>query len=232
MKQVRAFGIITPLATVLCLSVAGCGGTSRGSTGRAQHSVASHTEKFPVSASISGDYDGDDDYGTKLRGDADNDDSRKPKDRDNDSDSNGKSYFDSDDDSVRHFGRPADAVDRNEVARLVMLYFAAANAEDGGNACAMLVPSLAKSLPETLGGAAGPPYAQGNTCARVMSGVFAHYHPQLAAHAASLRVSSVRVDHGKGVAILAFKALAGRQIHVTQEGVLWRINGPLDIELP
>jgi hypothetical protein len=186
----------------------------------------------PASSNITGDYDGDDDYNNQRSSDGDNDDSTKPKDRDNDSDSSGKSYFDSDDSSVRGFGHAASSVDSKTIASLVKRYFAAATTGDGVAACSMFVSSIARSVPEDLGGPAGPLYARGSTCAAVMSKAFEHYHRQIAAHAATLEIADIRVKRGGGVAVLAFKKLPGREIHVAREGGGWKIEALLDRELP
>jgi hypothetical protein len=65
-----------------------------------------------------------------------------------------------------------------------------------------------------------------------MSKVFAHYHRELSAHAAELQIAAVRVEGEKGVAVLAFKTLPGRELHVAREAGVWRVDGLLDLELP
>jgi hypothetical protein len=224
------------LATVaLCLCVASCGGASRGvgPASRSTPGAAANAAGMggPASNSITGDYDGDDDYSNQRSNDGDNDDSTKPKDRDNDSDSAGKSYFDSDDSSVRGFGHAAGFAERKTIASLVKRYFVLANAGDGATACSMIVSSIARSVPEDLGGPAGPLYARGTTCAVVLSKAFEHYHRQIAAHAATLEIADIRVKRGAGVAVLAFKKLPGREIHVAREGGVWKIEAILDAEL-
>jgi len=222
---------VLPGITALCLFLAGCGGASYDAR-QASTSSATSSRAVPPSSSLTGDYDGDDDPGEKLsRNDGDNDDAR-PTDQDNDSDSNGKSYFDSDDDSVRRFGHAASTADRKAVVSLVKRYFAAAAAEDGMTACSLLASAFAKSLPETLGGAGGPPYARGATCAAVTSGIFAHYHRQIAAHAATLEVPGVRVEGAEAMVVLAFRGLPGRSTRVAREHGVWRVDSLLDIELP
>jgi hypothetical protein len=187
----------------------------------------------PPSMSVTGDYDSDDDPGEKhRRDDGDNDDITGPKDRDNDTDSSGKSYFDSDDSSVLRFGHAADPADTKTIASLVKRYFAAATAENGKKACSMLTTDFVKSVPEVQGGGSGPPYARGKSCVEVLSGIFVHYHRQLAAHNPSLKVAAVRLAGREGLVALAFKGLPGRSTRVEREDGTWRIDSLLDIELP
>ena len=220
-----------PATVVLCLCVVACGGASRG-VGSASRSTAEAAAAMQPSNSITGDYDGDDDYSNQGSNDGDNDDSTQPKDRDNDSDSSGKSYFDSDDSSVRGFGHAAGPVEGKRIASLIKRYFAAANAGDGATACSMMVSSIAKSIPEDIGGPAGPLYARGTTCATVVSRAFEHYHRQLAAHTGTLEIADIRVSRSKGVVVLAFEKLPGRQIHVARESGVWKVDALLDAELP
>jgi hypothetical protein len=228
MTRIGLSGAISIVA--LCVWLTACGGVSHRVTSGA--SVTTTAVTVPPSPSVTGDYDGDDEKGKRSHSEGDNDDSTTPKDGDNDSDNSTHSYFDSDDASVRSFGRAASEADGKTIATLVRRYFRAADAADGAKACAMIVPTFAKSVPETLGRPPGPPFARGATCGAVMSKVFAHYRRQLAAHAPALRVSSVRVRGNEGVAVLAFKHLPGRQLHVARAGGVWMIDGLLDIELP
>lgn len=218
--------VFVSAVVVFCLCAAACGARREPSS-----RVPSKPASVPPSPSITGDYDGDDDYASHGS-DGDNDDSSRPKDRDNDFDNPTHSYFDGDDSSVRGFGHAASAVDRRAITALVKRYYALADAEDGAAACPMIVPSLANSVVEALGGPGGPPFAHGKTCAEVMTSVFAHYHRQLAADTVTLRVSGVRVDGRVGVAVLAFRTLPGRQINVARMGAGWRIDILLDTELP
>lgn len=212
----------------LCLCLSACGGSSDRSVSRTNpSSVAVHP-----SESLTGDYDGDDEYDHKGGSDDDNDDSTQPKDKDNDSDNRTGSYFDKDDASVLDFGHAGGHADRRAIASLVKRYFAAADTDDGATACSLIVPSFASAIVEDYGRSGGPLYARGDSCPAVMSKVFRHYHRQLVAHQATLRVAAVRVDGATGVATLAFKALPGRQLRVERAGKGWRVDALLDLELP
>jgi hypothetical protein len=223
---------LTPAAiAALCIGTAGCGDAGQGPRSTNNAAASRAAQSFEPSLSVTGDYDRDDSYADGRYSDGDNDDA-KATDRDNDSDNRTHSYYDDDDSGVRRFGHPAGTGDRRAVEGLVKRYFTAASAEDGAAACSMIVSIFAKSVPEDLGRPPGPVYARGSTCATVMSKIFAHYHRQLAIHAATLRFGGVRVSGGKGVAVLAFKGLPGRQIHVAQEKHVWKMDALLDLELP
>ncbi len=226
----RMLALLT-IAAALCLVVVACGGTTDAT--RSASLVASSASIAP-SPRVTGDYDGDDDYADERHSDGDNDDVTRNLDRDGDSSSDNQthSYFDSDDSVVRSSAHPAGAPDRRSIVDLVTRYFAAATAGDGAMACPMIVPSFAKAVPENLGGPAGPGFARGTTCAGVLSKVFVHYHRQLAAHEATLRVSNVRVDRDGGLAVLAFKNLPPRQVRLLKQGGIWRMDDLLDSELP
>lgn len=228
-----------PMIVSLCLCVSACGGTSKGarsatdgslSTAVPSSTTATNSSAAPTWSNITGDYDPDDH--NKQAGDGDNDDNNKPKDRDGDSDNGSNSYYDGDDNAVRRFGHAASAVDTEAVTTVVKRYFGAAAAEDGATACPMIVSSLAEAVPEDLGRPPGPPYASGKTCAEVLSKVFKYNHRQLAAYAARLEVTGVRLDRNHGVAVLGFRTLPGRLIHVVRESGVWKINTLLDSELP
>jgi len=226
--------LVLQIIAALCLFVTACGGSSASQSNSVAGSrgFTATSSNIGPSQSISGDYDSDDDYNDKLHGDADNDDSTKPKDRDNDSDNTSNSYYDKDDNVVLHYGHATNAQDRRTITALVKRYFAAAARQDGASACSMIASSLANSVAETLGGKAGPAYSRGNTCAAVMSKLFYHYHRQLAAHESQLEVTAVRLDGPKGIAVLGFKTLPGRQLHVARENAVWKIDALLDLELP
>jgi hypothetical protein len=219
----RRFGATWLPTAALCLCVAACG--------RAGHATSASSAILP-SPSITGDYDSDDNYGNGPFNDGDDDDSTQPKDRDNDSDNSTGSYYDGDDSSVRGFGHAADASDRKAIASLVRRYLAAAGAEDGRTACSMVMRSMVRAVPGDFGRPPAPPYARGTTCATVMSMLFAHYHRQLAAHAATLAISAVRVEGGEALVVLAFGTLPGRQVRVIRDGGVWRMEGLFDTELP
>jgi hypothetical protein len=178
-----------------------------------------------------GEYDEDDSPTGTSHGDGDNDDA-KPTDRDNDSDNSSSSYYDSDDTSVRGFGHAANASDRRAITALIASYYAAAAAGDGAKACSLIYSTLAGTLPEDLAGA-GPAYLRGTkTCPRIMSKLFEQNHLQFAAYSTKLEVSGIRLKSGRGLVVLGFKTLPGRQIEVGREHGVWKIFAVVDQELP
>ena len=142
------------------------------------------------------------------------------------------SYYDSDDGSIRTFGRAASAADRQEVAAFVKRYYTAAAAEDGAAACPLLTALLASTVPGRLGQRTGPRYSRGPACATIMSKVFKHFHPQLAAYLPTLEVTGVRLEGDHGLAVLGFRTLPGRQIEVARDRGTWKMGALLDGELP
>jgi hypothetical protein len=182
-----------------------------------------------------GDYDPDDYSGSY--GDGDSDDDGKPKDQDGDTDRIGgnrqdSSYYDGDDGSVRHFGQSAATSDRLAITELVERYYTVAAAQDGATACSMILPSLASSVPKDFGRPPSPSYLRGNTCETVMSKIFKQNIRQVSLYAKSLKVSSVRVDNDRGLAVLTFSKLPARQIHVVRQRSGWKLETLLDTELP
>jgi hypothetical protein len=213
---------------LLCIGASACGSASPASRA-AKATSSSNTSSTGQPAKPDPDKDSD---GAKP----DEDDSGKPPppDKDNDADSNGKTLYDSDDSSIVAYGHAANASDKRAIAALAKLYYAAAAAEQGARACAMLYSPYAESVPETYGrsGPAGS-YARGATCAVVMTGVFKRFHEQIAERLPKLQVSRVRVKERQGVAVLRFGSLSKeRELHMTLEGHTWRVVGLIDNELP
>lgn len=221
--------------------ISACGGTGRGvRTGSPSSSggPASGQETAPLATDATrtaghlfGDYDGDD-YYIQKSSDLDNDDGHKPRDGDGDYDNRSKSYFDSDDGPVLRFGHAASTADRRAIEAVVKRYFAAAATKDGAAACSIITTPLAKSVPEDLGQPPGPAFLSGKTCAVVMSKLFKESSLQFTTYAKRLRVVGVRLDRGRGFAILGFRDLPGRRIDVAREGGVWKIQALVDGELP
>lgn len=228
---------ISLIALILTIGICGCGENARSTRSTAVVSAATAAADSGASTKgfkprMFGDYDTDDEYNDSLHGDADNDD-HKPTDRDNDSDNPTHNYYDSDDDAERRYGHAASAPVRRVVTALVKRYFAAAIARDGASACTMIYPAIANSIPETLGGSAGPPDLRGSkTCPEIMTKLFEQNHAQLSVYARLLQIDAVRVDGKRALTILRFKGLPARQIAAELEHGVWTIEGLLDSELP
>lgn len=225
------------IIVLLSLEAPACGGAGRearsgtGATAVARGASSSASSgAIPPLRFLSGDYDNDD---YEPHGDdTDNDNQVKPRDRDNDADNRSGSYFDGDDRIVRAFGHAASPADRRTIAALVKRYYRAAAAQEGARGCAMLEANISKSLPEVLGGGAGPPYLSGKTCAVVLTKVFRQNHRQMVIFAATLQVSSVRLGGDEGFVVLAFKRLPGREFRLFLEHGVWKMGALLDGELP
>lgn len=207
------------------LGATGCGGAS--TSARVTHGTPKAAATQPK---YFADYDPDD-YASGVS-DADNDDIKGPKDRDNDADNKTGSYYDDDDKSIRAFGHAAGAADRRAITALVKRYFTLAAAGDGSRACSLLHPALAKAVPESYGQPPGPAYLRGKTCAQVITKLFMRDHEQLNAYLGNLEVTGVRLDRNRGLAVLRFARLPGRQIQVEREHKTWKIGELLDRELP
>jgi hypothetical protein len=142
------------------------------------------------------------------------------------------------DDYVRGYGREATAGEKQIVARLVARYYAAAAAGNGAEACALLDARLARSadfakvLPKEYAPAGGSSVFEGKTCAEVASLLFEVDRPRLATEAASVQVTSLRVEGVHGIALLGFATTPERQIPVDREAGAWKIAGLLDTEVP
>jgi hypothetical protein len=134
---------------------------------------------------------------------------------------------------VLHFGHPAKAIDRRTVSELVTSYYAAAAAENGESACALLDRSMAGSVAEDYGQLAGfPARSPGLTCARVMSKLFAGSHKKLVAESASLRIPQVRLRSKGGYALLSFATTnEPRELTIVREGHTWKISSLFDTGL-
>ncbi len=227
------------LTLFACTATVGCGHTNgqthlggpHGQLANEQQAVHSGDTQ-PAGRHRFGDYDDDDGYYDVRASDNDTDDEEeKPADGDGDSDG-GTGRYDGDDSSVRYFGHAAGPTDRQAIAMLTMTYYAAAAADDGAEACALIFSPIAKSYPRSLG-VGGPPYLRGSkTCAEIAARLFDQNRTQVRADAASLRVTDVRVAGNLGLAVLVFKGRPVRQMETQRENGAWKMLAPLDTEMP
>lgn len=141
-------------------------------------------------------------------------------DRDNDTDHN--------DDDARYlnYGHAANPAELREALALVRHYYAAAVAENGSEACILLAPIIAETVVEKYGTS---PAVTGNTCAIVMSKLFANRHAMLATENATLRIPEIRVQGKKGLAILEFPTIPEvRKLTLRRVNGAWRVQDLLD----
>lgn len=155
---------------------------------------------------------------------------RLDSDEDNDNPQPRTSRFDGDDYAVTRFGHPAGVADRQAIVRLLKRYYAAAAAQDGSAACALLYPVLAEAVPEDYGQAVSVHGRK--TCATVLARVLAPHRRELAADAASLTVLKVRLDGARGWAMLRLAMPSERRLQLHREGGAWRVDELLDTKLP
>lgn len=142
------------------------------------------------------------------------------RDRDNDGDHN------DDDAQVIYYGHAANATVRQSAIALVRGYYAAAMAENGRRACAMLVPLMAELVVEEDGKS---PALRGRTCAVVMSKMFALQHRQLVEKGVALQVLEVRVNGDRGVIVLNFPEIPeARQFDIRRIDGSWKLTSLFD----
>jgi hypothetical protein len=132
------------------------------------------------------------------------------------------------------FGHAASSSEQRAITALVKRYYAAALAENGARGCALLYSTIAEAAPEDDSREPGTPaYMQHlTTCAQVLTALFKHYHPQLAAELPKLQVTRVRLEEHHGWAFLSFGTLPERRISVQRERHVWKMSQILDEELP
>ena len=136
-------------------------------------------------------------------------------------------------DSTINYGHAATATEQRAITALIKRYYTVALAEDGAAACSLLYSTLAEGVAEDYGHSPpGPPYMAGNTCPTVMQMLFRHFHRQLTAELPLLHVSRVRLKAHRGWVLLSFGSLPEREISVTREGSVWKVDLLLDIALP
>jgi hypothetical protein len=135
--------------------------------------------------------------------------------------------------SVLDFGHAASQTDRRTVMALIKRYYTAAAAGDGKAACSLILPSVARSVPEDYGHAPGPMYLRGGqTCPEVVSRMFAHLHRRLTADAATLQVTHVRLKTTGGYAVMRFGASGEHEIPIVRDGIAWYVSSLIDDPLP
>jgi hypothetical protein len=155
--------------------------------------------------------------------------SRLPKDS-----ADGDNDATSDDDTlVLDYGHPASPSEQASIATVVKAYYAAAADEDGREACRLLYPIVAESVPDDYGRPPAPRALRGKTCAVVMSKLFRRHHRDLVAESRTLKVTSVHVGEEKALVVMSFGTTPEpRRIPVHRLGRAWRIMELLDSEMP
>lgn len=139
-------------------------------------------------------------------------------------------YHDEDDAETLAWGTPGPPGDARAVAHVVERYYRAAAARDGRAACAVLVPSLARSVAETYGGGHGAAYLRaGKSCPAVLSLLFAHLRRQLAT---KVSVTGVRLSDGKALAFVGSTSMPASSLMLSQETGAWMVDALIAAALP
>lgn len=171
--------------------------------------------------------DGDADNPGDLDGNGDVDGSR---DLDNDSrTAESYEYPDSDDRSTFVYGVSPTPSEGASIARVVKRYFRAASVTDGSNACVLLSPSIAKSMPEDYG-TGSTAYLRGSkTCAEVMNKLLQHNHRQLSQVP---QILSVRLNGNIAQVVIGSANMPASLVHLQRQGTAWYLLAPLGRPLP
>ncbi len=141
-------------------------------------------------------------------------------DRDNDNDHN------DDDWHVLDFGHVADRSDTQAISVLVKHYYAAAAAENGARACALLTPFVAESVVEEH---EADPDVRGPSCAEVMRKIFTRYRRELTQKNLSLKIARIGVEGDRSLIALSFPEIPEvRQITARYAAGRWTILRLLD----
>jgi hypothetical protein len=128
------------------------------------------------------------------------------------------------------FGKEARPPDRRAIAELVKRYYVAAAAGDGAKACALLTPSVASGLAPAQ---VSSGQASADTCAAIVSRLFASQHQRLQADdVATMVVVDAHVKGNLGVAVFGFKTEPLSEILVKREAGPWRLDGLFDSVMP
>jgi hypothetical protein len=167
--------------------------------------------------------DGDADNPEDVDGNPDHD----PK-GDSDTDARTRASYrfpDADDTIAFDYGHGADAAQRASVTPVVERYLRAARAGQGGLACSLLLPSIARAVPATYGeGVGSRGRHRGETCATVIKALFKHYRQLLAS---ARMVVAVRVQGSRAEAILGSFAARASNIFLDRQGRSWGVEQPL-----
>jgi hypothetical protein len=138
-----------------------------------------------------------------------------------------------DDNEILKYGHAANRRDEKEITSLVEHFYAAAAADNGSKACALIFSIQAELIPEEYGKTPGPPSLRGKTCAVVLQKFYRQLHRQMAADVTTLKVTGVRIEGKKGYALLRLRGLSEpRALPLHIEFGVWKIFAMLDNGMP
>jgi hypothetical protein len=206
---IAALALGMPLA-----GIAGCGDASD-----APQSVSAAASGRALQSD--GDYDNPKDIdGDEVNDHDEEDDSRTRESYD---------YHDKDDSAILSFGRAAGPGEAQGLTSAAERYLAVAASGDGGGACALMAPALAKSVPQDYGRGASPAYLRSDTCAGVMSRLFEHEHCRLTAQQA---ITGVRLGAVQALVLLGSKTAPASYLTFERSAGSWRMTALFAAVLP
>lgn len=134
-----------------------------------------------------------------------------------------------DDEAVIDYGHAPSSADEQAITSLVKRYYAATSAANGGAICSLIYNVVAETIPESYQASND---AKGSTCAEVMAKVFSHRHPQTARELGRLRVTRVRVEATKGIAMVNTGKRPDQYFLVHRQGPAWKMLTMFPTGLP
>ena len=127
-----------------------------------------------------------------------------------------------------YYGQLAGAADTRRAAGVVKRYYAAAAAGDARTACSLLVPALAKGLPNEYGHQ-GPSYLRGaNTCQSLLSRVFRRAHPALTL---PITVRGLLAHGDTGYAFVNSKKLPVSVVELQRKHGSWVVDSAIGVPM-
>jgi hypothetical protein len=138
------------------------------------------------------------------------------------------SYHDRDDSTVIGYAHAASAAQMREIATVARRYYRVADAANGAAACSMIDAPLAAAIPKDYGGALGPVYMHGKTCAVVTSNLFRHSHDQLTD---AVHVTNVRIEGNSARVLLGSRTIPAATLELKERRGVWKVDGLLGIPL-
>jgi hypothetical protein len=211
---------------LLCVGVTACAGAGRHTgSGSSEISGGVSTRGYLNDGDVEQFYDEDADDSDRNRDDKDGDSSREYS---HTYDNGG--YHDGDDRGVLTFGHAASSADTRAIAAVVERFYAAAAAGEGATACASMVSSVARAVPNDYRQAPGPSYLYGGrTCRAVMSRAFKYLRREMTF---AVEVSGARVNGDEGIALLGSRTMPASEIRVRREHGVWKIDALFGAALP
>jgi hypothetical protein len=206
--------------------LAACGGSSK-STGSLSAASNASASADQAQLRYKGDEDDEEEPGENSEEGANKGD--KDADFDNDAKDRERGYHDSDDGEIVNFGKAAGEPEAAQLTSLVKRYYAAAAAENGAQACAIMRKLTVQSVPEDYGSGAGPKYLRGKTCPVVMVKLFKHQHAQLSAPYA---ITGMRVQGNQADVLLGSTMNPASYFRLEREGGAWKSVGMVASLLP